>query len=387
MTKHYVKRFLNLDLPEGQSCFLWGARKTGKSTFLKEKYPNARWIDFLHGETFKNYFLEPWKLRKELEKIKNPPLVIIDEFQRVPELLNEIHWLIENKRVQFILCGSSARRLRFPGVNLLGGRAWRYMFMPFCYAELKELNWEKIFNNGLLPDHYFSKNPGEEISSYLFDYVLNEVYVEAKIRQKDPFAKFIDILGFCNGEMINYTNIARECGVSYHTVQSYFEILEDMYLGYIVRPYREKARRQIVQDIPKFYLFDTGIASYLKKFHFTEMRGPDAGHSFEHYVLLELMAYKSLTKKRRDDIFYWRTREGYEVDFIVQNMAIEVKMSSRIDSRDLKNLLVFSENEEKSLHVVCLEPNKMIREVNGKEIHIWPIEDFLKALWNGELWI
>ena len=382
---HYIKRILDLNLPTGQSCFLWGARKTGKSTFLKERYPDALWIDFLQADVYQKYLLEPQRLRQELSALFSIPLIIIDEFQKVPELLNEIHWLIENKKAQFILCGSSSRRLRFSGVNLLGGRAWRFMFLPFCYAELKELNWLKIFNNGLLPSHYFSKNPTKSLAAYLFDYVLNEIHMEANLRQKEPFSKFLDVLGFCNGEMINYSNIARDCGVTYKTIQTYFEILEDMYLGYFVRPYKARPNRQIIQEIPKFYLFDTGIASYLKRFHFTEMRGADAGHAFEHYVFLELTAYR-LLKEKRDPIYYWRTKDRHEVDFIVQNKAIEVKMSSSISKQDLKNLLIFSENEEKSLHIVCLESRKRVMKEMGKDVNIWPIEEFLKALWKGEIW-
>lgn len=185
--------------------------------------------------------------------------------------------------------------------------------------------------------------------------------------------------------MINYTNIARDCGVSYQTIQTYFEILEDMYLGYFVRPYRSRSKRQIIQEMPKFYLFDTGIASYLKKFNYTEMKGADAGHAFEHYIFLELMAYKLLTKKR-DTITYWRTKEGYEVDFIVHNKAIEVKMSSSIGKQDIKNLLVFSENDDKELHVVSLVSHKFVMKEKDKTIVVWPVEEFLKSLWRGEIW-
>jgi predicted AAA+ superfamily ATPase len=383
--KKHIERILKLDLPENQSCFLWGARKTGKSTYLKEHYPDALRINLLEAETYETYLKAPQKLRYKLQAVTDLPLIIIDEIQRVPELLNEVHLLIEDRGAQFILCGSSSRRLKTSKSNMLGGRAWRYMFLPLCYPELKELNWAKIFNNGLLPSHYLSSNPQKALSAYLYDYVLTEVQVEAAIRQREPFARFLEALGFCNGEMINFSNIGRDCGTDKNTVKTYFEILEDMYLGYFVRPYKARPNRQVIQEIPKFYLFDTGVASYLKKFHYTQMKGADAGHAFEHYVLLELMAYK-LLKDKRDDIFYWRTKDGYEVDFIVQNMAIEVKMSSHIDKQDLKNLLIFSENEDKSLHVVCLEPHKMMMEQNHKKIHIWPVEEFLKALWQGELW-
>ncbi|MEI8321215.1 MAG: AAA family ATPase [Alphaproteobacteria bacterium] len=384
---NYIKRILELNLPQGQSCFLWGARKTGKSTFLKKSYPEALWIDLLQADIYQKYLLDPSKLRQELEAISPNPLVIIDEIQKVPALLDEIHWLIENKKIQFILCGSSSRRLRAPNVNLLGGRAWRYMFVPFCYEELKELNWHKIFNNGLIPSHYFSQNAQKSLAAYLFDYVLNEVHAEAQLRQKEPFAKFLDSLGIWGGKMINYTNISKACGVNLKTIQTYFEILVDMYLGYFVKPYSKSTTQQDIQSTPKFYLFDTGVANYLKRFKYTEMRGREVGESFEHYVFLELMAYK-LLKDKREDICYWKGKEkDLEVDFIVKNHAFEVKTSTSIDKNDIKNLLIFGKDVSKfSLNIICFEPQKRIIERGEKKITVWPIEEFLQTLWRGEIW-
>ncbi len=382
----HFKRYLTFHLPDQQSAFLWGARKTGKSTFLKEKFPTAVYIDLLRADVYQGYLRKPEKLREEFRGFTDPLTIIIDEVQKVPILLDEIHGLIEDrKNLQFILCGSSARRLRQPGVNLLGGRAWRFMFLPLCYPEIQELNWSHIFNRGLIPSHYVSPSWEKNLAAYLYDYVLTEVHLEADIRKKESFARFLDVLGFCHGTLINYTNIARDCGVNSKTVMTYFEILEDMYLGYFLRPFRSRSSRQIVQKTPKFYLFDTGVANYLKRYEFKEMRGADAGASFEHYVFLELMAYKLLTDKR-DNIFFWRTKEKHEVDFIVQDMAFEVKISTPIEKNDIKNLLIFAQDHAMSLHIISLEHRKRVMREGTKEVTVWPIQDFLEALWGGDLW-
>ena len=179
--------------------------------------------------------------------------IILDEVQKIPLILDVVHWMIENlPGVQFILCGSSARKLKLVGANLLGGRAWRYMFLPLCYPELKTLNWQKIFNNGLLPSHYNSAYPEKLLASYLYDYLIAEVQLEANLRKQDSFVRFLEVLGFCHGEMVSFTNVARDCGVNGKTVKSYFDILVDMYLGYFLYPFRKKASRQIIQETPKF---------------------------------------------------------------------------------------------------------------------------------------
>ncbi len=382
-----MNRYLDLDLPTGQSCLLWGARKTGKTTFLKQKYPKAIFIDLLKSDVFQSYFREPQRLRNEMVAIESPSIFIIDEVQKIPALLDEVHWLIENnKNLQFILCGSSSRRLKKSVPNLLGGRARRMQFVPLCYPETQKLDWDLIFNNGLIPSHYLSKNPERDISSYLVDYILTEVNAEADIRKRESFARFIDILGFSQGGMINFTNIARECGVSSHTVKTYFEILEDMYLGYFIYPYRKVTKRQLIREIPKFYVFDTGLASYLRRFHYKDMLGVEAGLAFEHYVFLELQAYK-LLKNKRENIEYWRTKDGYEVDFIFSNIAVEIKLSSSIHSGDLKGLRALSKEQDHDLHLVCREPRKRLMDLGEKKVTIWPIKDFLESLWAGDIWV
>jgi predicted AAA+ superfamily ATPase len=383
----FIKRFLNLNLPDNQSCVLWGARKTGKSTFLKKQFPNSLNINLLQADIFQKYFQNPSRLREELITKSYPQTVIIDEIQKVPLLLDEVHYLIEELRtVQFILCGSSVRKLKSTGANLLGGRAWRYLFQPLCYPETQTLNWATIFNHGLIPDHYLAKNNVNKfLAAYIYDYILPEVQYEANIRQRDRFAKFLDVAAISNGEMIVYTNIARECGIDAKTVRTYFEIMEDMYLGYHLYPYRKKVKRQIITDTPKFYFFDTGVVNYLKKFRFHEMLGSDAGKAFEHYFFLELMAYKNLADKD-DTVTYWRTKEGYEVDFIIQDNAFEIKITNNANQQHMTGLLQLSKEHDFKLHLICLETKKRVTMIHGKEITVWPIQEFLSELWSHHIW-
>lgn len=384
----HINRYLDLNLPKGQSCFLWGARKTGKSTYLKEKFPDSIYVDLLQADIYQLYFKNPERLREEIRACSsNISTIILDEVQKVPLLLDEVHYLIESKKdLQFILCGSSSKRLKSTGANLLGGRAWRYMFLPLCYPEIKELNWHKIFNNGLIPSHYLATERVDKfLASYLYDYILPEVQFEANLRKRDAFARFLEVVGISNGEMINYSNIARDCGIDAKTVRTYFEILEDMYLGYFLYPYRSRSKRQIITDTPKFYLFDTALANYLRKYEYKEMLGIEAGRAFEHYLFLEFTAYKYLCEKR-DQIFYWRTKEGYEVDFIIQDNAFEVKISTSIDQKHLKGLLEFNKENDFNLHVICCEKKKRIISINGITITIWPIAEFLDNLWSHQIW-
>ena len=384
----YINRYLDFNLPKGQSCFLWGARKTGKSTYLKEKFSDSIYIDLLQADIYQHYFKNPERLREEIRACSsNISTIILDEVQKVPLLLDEVHYLIEsNKDLQFILCGSSSKRLKSTGANLLGGRAWRYMFLPLCYPEMNGLKWNKIFNNGLIPSHYLATERIDKfLAAYLYDYILPEVQFEANLRKREAFARFLEVVAISNGEMINYSNIARDCGIDAKTVRTYFEILEDMYLGYFLYPYRSRSKRQIITETPKFYLFDTALANYLRKYEYKEMLGIEAGRAFEHYVFLELTAYKYLCE-RRDQIFYWRTKEGYEVDFIIQDHAFEVKISTSIDNKHLKGLLEFNKENNFNLHVISCEKKKRIISINGKNITIWPIEEFLDNLWSHQIW-
>ncbi len=330
-----LNRYLKIDLPQNQSLFFWGARKTGKSTYLKEHFRESLYYDFLRHDHYLNYSSSPSRLREEIQVHAAKGInehIIIDEVQKIPEILDEVHWMIENLGLSFILCGSSLRRLKHIGANLLGGRAWRQLFFPLVYPELPKLDLLRIFNHGLIPSHYLSEDyPVRALQGYIVDYLIPEVQWESRIRQMGVFQRFLEAAAFSNGQMVNFTNIARECGINRKTVQTYFELLVEMLLGYIIPPFTKRKSRQIITSTPKFYFFDTGLVNFLLKRKINSLKGADAGHSFEHYIFLELLAYKELNQKLYD-IEYWRTKSGVEVDFIIDggNVAIEAKITTII---------------------------------------------------------
>ncbi|HQS84118.1 MAG: AAA family ATPase [Alphaproteobacteria bacterium 16-39-46] len=384
------KRILKIDLPKKQSAFLWGARKTGKSTYLKEHYPKSLFYDLLKSELFFAFSKSPFLFREEIlsqteDLLKYP--VIIDEIQKIPSLLDEIHWLIENTSAHFILCGSSARKLRRVGVNLLGGRAWSYYFFPLVYPEITNFNLLKVFSHGTIPSHYDTSNYKKSLKSYINDYLTQEIQLESLVRNLPAFAKFLDSVGFTNGELVNYLNISRECAVDAKTVKEYYQILIDTLIGYYIYPFNKPSRRQLTTSMPKFYLFDVGVANALGKKRIETLRGTEAGKSFEQYIFLEMHAYKMM-KESDHDITYWRTKNGIEVDFVIGNaeIGIEVKISDSISSQDLKGLVTFAEEyNPKKLYVVCQEARMRKTTHKDQEIHILNYQIFLEKLWKGEI--
>lgn len=392
---HKYNRYLKLEIELGQSVFLWGARKTGKSTFLKNSFTNSIYIDLLKTELFFRYSKQPSLLREEIlalskAQIKFP--IIIDEVQKVPSLLDEIHWLIENTEATFILCGSSSRRLKKEGTNLLGGRAIKYNFYPLVYPEYRqEFDLLKIFNQGLIPSHFISKNPRKLLQSYIEDYLTNEIRAEGYVRNITVFSRFLDSTRFSCGEMLNYTNIAREVGIDSKTIKEYYQILVDTLVGYLIYPYTKKVSRNIISHTPKFYYFDVGISTRLSKKNFTELAGADAEKSFENYLLMELIAYIGLNDSDHN-LFYWRTNTALEVDFILSDgiskpIPIEIKISKNIHNTELRPLKAFMKEHKLSIgYVVCLEPkSRKLLIGDNKEILILPVEEFLEKLWLKEI--
>lgn len=378
------KRLLKMDLPARQSAFLWGARKTGKSFYLAEHFPAAIRYDFLKTNLFTRYSKEPYRFREEVLMFDTPQTIVVDEVQKTPSLLDEIHWLIENTPHQFILCGSSARKLKRTGANLLAGRAWRYEFFPLVYPEIPQFDLLTALQNGLIPSHYHLDRAGRALDSYISAYLKEEIHTESLVRNLPAFARFLDATAFSHGELINYSNIARDCGVDSKTVKEYYQILVDTLLGAYLPPYRKKMGRDIISSTPKFYLFDVGVAGRLCKRHLLELKGVAAGQAFEHYIFMELRAYRSLMEKEFD-LSFWRSRKGLEVDFILGDaeLAIEVKIGDSVKKGDLKGLCTFiEEHQPRRAIVVSLDPAPRKLE-NG--IEIWPYRVFLEALWAGHL--
>ena len=385
------KRYLKIDLPAKQSAFLWGARKTGKSTYLKSHYPGSLYYDLLKSDEFIRLVKSPALLREEVLALpdeKKALPIIIDEVQKVPLLLDEVHWLIENAGVSFILCGSSARKLKRSGANLLGGRAWRYHFYPLLYQEIPDFDLLRALNHGLVPSHYLSKQPLKSFESYIADYLTEEIQTEGLVQNLPKFAHFLESMAYSNGEMIVYKNIASDCGVDSKTVQAYFQILVDTLLGYYVLPYHHKTGRDIISKTPKFYLFDVGVATYLKGITLNQLRGSEAGHAFEHFIFMELTAYLNYSDSR-STIQYWRTKSGLEVDFILQDgqCAIEVKISQQVAKDDLKGLIAFCEKYQPARAVVVSQDPRPRRiQINDRVvIDVLPWREFLQRLWSAEI--
>lgn len=384
---------MDIQLPAKQSFFLWGARQTGKSSFLTTQYPHSLYFDLLDMQVLLRYTQSPYLFREELlkqpaEKLALP--IIVDEIQKVPALLNEIHLLIEKQQLQFILCGSSARKLRTQSTNLLGGRAWVYHFYPLVYPEIPNFNLLQALQHGLLPKHYLSSSIyiQKYLQAYIDVYLTDEIRNEGLVRNLAGFSRFLEMAGLCNGEMINMSNIARDCHVSRNTVEGYFQILIDTMLGNFIYPYHKKIKRDLLVAIPKFYFFDVGVANYLAHRELSKLKGDIAGKSLEHYILMELMAYRGLRQKRFD-IQYWRTKTGLEVDFILgdASVAIEIKISEQVHAQDLRGLSAFCEEHPNTKAIVVSQdaaPRKLEMQ-HHVSIDILPWQHFLEQLWAGEI--
>ena len=383
---HYP-RLLTMELPRGQSAFLWGARKTGKSTYLKETFPGARVYDLLLSDLYFELAKRPARLREELGAAGQPGLVIIDEVQRIPALLDEVHWLIENTGWQFILCGSSARKLRRGQANMLGGRAWRYQMQPLSAHEVSDFDLLRALNRGLVPSHYLSPEPQRALQAYVHDYLAEEIKAEALVRNVPAFAAFLDALALSHGQLTNYANIARDCGVDAKTVKEYYQILEDTLLGTFIGPFAKKVRREIVRSTPKFYLFDVGLATHLARRRHVALAGAEAGQAFEHFVLMELLAYRAYRAPRLE-VRYWRTKTGLEVDFVVDGgrVALETKIGERPGGRDLRGLRAFiEEHGPDAAYVVCPTARPFRIEGAERPIDVLPWQTFVELLWGDRL--
>lgn len=373
-----IRRLLQLDLPDGKSAFLWGPRQVGKSYWISQTFPEATVLDFLETDTFSDYASRPSLLRERYQDHKG--LLIIDEVQKVPQILDEVHWLIEKRGLSFLLTGSSARKLKRGHANLLGGRAWRREMRPLSYIETEGFVLEDVLKSGLLPPHFLSLSPIEELRSYVSDYLKEEIAAEALTQNIPAFSTFLKVAAITSSELINYVNIAQEVGVSHKVVRTYFDILEDTLLGFRIQPWKKSVSRRLIKT-EKFYLFDVGLTTYLSKRN-PVLGSSDFGKAFEQFILMELKAFQAYRHPDLD-ISFWRTSSGQEIDFIVgdKQLVIEVKGSSRVQDAHLNHLnALMEEGPVKHAVVVCLE--KVPRRVG--DIYILPWEHFLERLWAGD---
>ncbi len=359
-----------------KSHFLLGPRQTGKSHLVRKALPEARVFDLLDSSVYLSLSQNPSRLAEEL--LPDDRLVVIDEIQRLPDLLNEVHRLIESRGIRFLLTGSSARRLRGGGVNLLGGRARTRHLHPLTRQELgKHFDLVRALGRGLLPSIYFSDDPAADLAAYAGTYLQQEVVAEGATRNVPAFSRFLRVAALANATLVNFTNVASDAQVPRTTVYEYFEILKDTLILHEVPAWTaSKTRKPIVSS--KYYFFDIGITGALQG-RTAASQTPD-GHAFETYLLHELMAYRDYVSG--DSIAFWRSTSGYEVDFLIgDHTAIEVKAKAHVGPHDLRSLRAIGEERAfRNLLCVSLEPRR--RQVG--DITILPYGQFLDRLWAGE---
>lgn len=360
------------------SIFLFGGRQTGKTTLLRQQFPDTTFFDLLDTNVRRRLQQRPVLLYETLKDKPMGTLVIIDEILEVPEILNEVHRLIVERQLVFILCGSSARKLKRKGYNTLGGRALPVYLYPLVSAEIPDFDIDRAVNYGTIPPHYLARNPWRLLAAYIDVYLKEEIKEEALVRNLDAFQRFLEVAALTDGEIINNNNIAQECGVHATTVSSYFDILEDTLIGYRIPAYTKVMKRRLVQA-PRFYYFDVGVTNYL--LHRKELiRGSaDYGHAFEHLVVQELVAYMHY-RHCEEKLSYWRTYTGVEVDIIVGDarIAIEIKSTEEVQNRHIKNLKAFAEEHPDSkLMIVSLDV--FTRQMGNIECIY--VMDFFHRLW------
>ncbi len=379
---NYLKRLVpKLD----QSYFLFGPRGSGKSTWLRHAYPKALYLDLLDPLLFRDLSSRPERLKEQVAKAAAGQPVIIDEIQKVPALLDVVHQLVEGagRGKQFILTGSSARKLKRAGVNLLGGRLLWRQFHPYLAAELgSRFDLAKAMQFGMLPLALASKSPAETLRSYASLYIQQEVREEASVRDLGAFGRFLEAAALSHGGQLNLTNLSRECSVTRKSVEGYLDVLEDMMLAHRLNVFEKRAKRLLAAH-PKFYFFDSGVFQALRPRNPLDSHREIGGGALEGLVGQHLRAWLSFARGK-NELFYWRTRAGLEVDFVLYGedgfAALEVKAGSRVDPRDLASLKAFKEDYPQA-KVALLYTGREALKVQG--IPVLPCQGFLEKLVPG----
>lgn len=378
-------RALSLPSIPRASFFLWGQRQTGKSTLLRSSYPDALWINLLDPETHLRHLREPWLLRDIVGEKPETSLVVIDEVQKVPQILDTVHLLIEDKKIAFVLCGSSARKVRRGHANLLGGRAVRHELFGLTSFEMgTAFDLTRMLTHGVLPRHYLADDPVPFLRSYITDYLREEILEEGLTRNLPSFAAFLDNAALSDGGQISFQTIARESGVSNHTVRSFFEILEDTLVGSFLPAYTARSKRRQTH-VPKFYFADVGIVNILAKR--SVERGSQAfGQALENVLFHEIRAWNSY-KNHHLDLCYWKLTNGAEVDFVLGDMrcAIEVKATERVLDHHLKGLRELGKDFPHALRILVSLDSIARKTTDG--IRLLPVEQFLQVLWGDGILI
>jgi predicted AAA+ superfamily ATPase len=372
----YIERLLNLpELMGKKSHFLFGPRQTGKTSLIHHTLKGVRIYDLLDTSIYLALSQNPGRIGQELSA--EDRIVVIDEIQRLPELLNEVHRLIEERGIRFLLIGSSARKLRRGGINLLGSRARTKYLHPFTFRELRDkFDLNRAVERGLLPSIYFSDDPHADLEAYAGSYLQQEIVAEGVVRNLPAFSRFLRVAALCNSQIVNFTNLSNDAQVARTTVYEYFKILKDTLILYELPAWRKSKKRKPLAS-SKYYFFDVGVVSVLQG---RKIRPgtPEFGEALETYLMHELVSYRDYVSG--EPLSYWRSTSGFEVDFIVgDHTAIEVKAKGNISTSDLKPLRALAEEKRLKRYLcVSLEPRR--RRFEG--IEVIPCKDFLGALWN-----
>ena len=377
-------------LAERKSLFLFGPRSTGKTTLLRAQFDSCAIVNLLRSSVYLPLAEDPSRLREVVaegraDASSERPVVVIDEIQKLPRLLDEVHDLIETERVHFVLSGSSGRKLKRSGVNLLGGRAWQANLFPLTFAEIPDLDLGRYLLHGGLPQVYDAEYPEEELDAYVNTYLREEIRGEALVRNFAHFARFLNVAAVCNGQQLNFANVSRDTGVPATSVRSYFDILADTFIGFLLQPWRGSRRRKAVATA-RFYFFDVGVANYLRGISALNRNSSEYGIAFEHFIAMELRSYLSYRHRLRSELTYWRTQSGVEVDFLVgSTAAIEVKASRRVTDRDLKGLRALAE-ESSGAAAFLVSFDELDRRTHDgiRRLH-W--RTFLAELWADALFL
>lgn len=388
------RRLLDLSaVLKRKSVLLLGPRQTGKSTLLAAQLPTARVIDLLDSATYRSLSGRPERLTSIVESVSKGGIIAIDEVQRVPELLNEVHRHIERRKdLRFVLTGSSARKLRRGGVNLLGGRAARLELFPLVSAELgadsaMPIPLERMLQWGGLPGVVTGTTPEEDLRDYIAVYLREEIQAEASVRNLPAFARFLEAIAGCNGEQLVFANVSRDAEVPVRTVRDYVELLEDTLIATVLPAFRSSSDRK-ARAGGRFFFFDVGLANVMQGRVALTHGTNEYGRAIEHLVFCELRA--ALSYRHVDaQLSYWRTHTGLEVDFVVSGpklvpLGIEVKATHGVSRRDTRGLRTLAADLGGLRQiVVCQEP---LRRVTQDGVEIWPLSEFLPALWDGTFW-
>ena len=376
------RRIFDIENRLDEAMFLFGGRQTGKSTLLKERFPKAVYIDLLKSDVRNRFKQHPEEFRESLLRYPPETLVIVDEIQKVPDLLDEVHWLMVAKGLWFILSGSSARKIKKSGANNLGGRAIPETLFPLVSAEIPDFDLERAVQNGMIPRHYAVANARNRMRAYIDLYLKEEIIEEALVQNADEFVRFMEVAAIMDGEILNYENVASDCEVSANTVKAYYKILVDTLLGFEVPAYRKVIKRKLYKA-PRFYYFDVGIANHLTKRYHLAPRTPEYGHAFEHLIMQEIAAYLGYTNSD-EELTYWHTYENLEVDAVIGDarVAIEIKSKEHIDHDDKKGVTEFAK-EHPDTRQIIVSRDRISRR--SGDVDLYYVTDFFKALWAGEI--